>query len=104
MGMLNKVQHFPAAHSIVNTEAMTATWMVHSDVIRKIKNISCQHGIYKYKRRETFSLALVVAASLCYGGEGIGGCSLWLCLWAEISTGPWMVHSDVIEKIRIISC
>jgi hypothetical protein len=26
-----------------------------------------------------------------------------LCLWAEISTGPWIVHSSVIEKNIIIS-
>ena len=66
--------------------------------------ISRQNGIKKNERRETFSPALVVAASLWYGGEGVGGGGLWLCLWAKISTGPWMVHSNVIEKIKNISC
>ena len=37
---------------------------------------------------------LAVAASLYCGGGGIGGGSLGLCLWAKISTGPWMVHSN----------
>ena len=44
----------------------------------------------------------MVAASLWCGGEDVGGGGPWLCLWAKISTGPWMVHSDVIEKIRIV--
>jgi hypothetical protein len=26
------------------------------------------------------------------------------CLWAKISTGPRMVHSNVIERNKIISC
>ena len=50
-----------------------------------------------------FSPMLTVTASLCYGGEGIGGDSLQLCLWDEISTGPWMVNSNVIEKINILA-
>jgi hypothetical protein len=36
-----------------------------------------------------------MSASLCYGG--------WLCLWAEISTGSFMVHSNVIEKIKLLA-
>jgi hypothetical protein len=40
----------------------------------------------------------VVVASLSSVGEGIGGGGLLLCLWAEISMGPWMVHNNVIEK------
>ena len=47
---------------------------------------------------------LAVTASLCYGGEDVGSGGPWLCLWAKISAGPWMVHSNVIEKIKIISC
>ncbi len=47
---------------------------------------------------------LVVAAFLCYGGDGVGGGGLLLCLWAEIQTGVWMVHSNVIGKIKNISC
>ena len=70
----------------------------------QLKIISRQNGIKKNERRETFSPALVVAASLCYGGEGVGGGRLWLCLRAEIPTGPWMVHSNVIGKIKNISC
>ena len=45
-----------------------------------------------------------MSASLCYGGEGVGGGGPWLCLWAEISTGPSMVNSDVIEnKIKLLA-
>ena len=47
--------------------------------------------------------ALVVAVSLDSRGEGICGSGLWLCLWAEIFTGPWMVHSSVIEKIKLFA-
>ena len=39
-----------------------------------------------------FSPALVVAASLDCEGERVGGVGFGLCQWAEISTGPWMVH------------
>ena len=44
-----------------------------------------------------------VADSLCYGGGGVGGGGLWLCLWAKISTGPLMVNSAVIEKIKLLA-
>jgi len=53
-------------------------------------------------KEDKFSPALAVTASLCYEGEGIGGGGSRLCLWAEISTGPWLVHSNVIEKIKIL--
>ena len=76
----------------------TGPWMVHSDVIEKIRIISCQNSRKQYERRETISPVLMVAASLWCGGEGVGGGGPWLCLWAKISTGPWMVHSNVIEK------
>ena len=46
----------------------------------------------------------MVASSSWDGEEGVVGGGLGLCLRAEISVAPWMVHSDVIEKIRIISC
>ena len=46
---------------------------------------------------------LAVTASLCYGGEDVGSGGPWLCLWAEISAGPWMVHSNVIEKIKVLA-
>ena len=46
---------------------------------------------------------LAVTASLCYGGEDVGSGGPWLCLWAEISAGPWMVHSNVIEKIKLLA-
>ena len=50
-----------------------------------------------------FSPALALTASLCYGGEGVGGGSPWLCRWAKISAGPSMVHSNVIEKNKLLA-
>ncbi len=51
----------------------------------------------KEKERE-FLPVLAVAASLECGGQGVGGDGLGLCLWDEISTGPWMVHSNLSGK------
>ena len=57
------------------------------------------------KGKEGESLpALMVAASFDTGGEGVGGGGSRMCLWAEISTDTCMVSSNVIEKIKIISC
>ena len=44
----------------------------------------------------------MVTASLCNGGEGISGGGPWLSPWAEISAGLWMVHSNVVEKIKFL--
>ena len=40
----------------------------------------------------------MVTACSDYGGGGTGGGVLGLLLWAEMKTGPWMVHSNLIEK------
>jgi hypothetical protein len=50
-----------------------------------------------------FSPVPTVTDSLCYGGGGVGGGGPLLCLWAEISTGPSMVNSNVIEKIKLLA-
>ena len=52
---------------------------------------------------DKFSPTLTVTASLCYGREGVGGGDSRFCLWAEISTGPWMVHTNVIEKNKLLA-
>jgi hypothetical protein len=54
-------------------------------------------------KEDKFSPALALTASLCYGGEGVGGGGPWLCLWAEISAGLSMVHSNVIEKNKLLT-
>ncbi len=46
---------------------------------------------------------LAVAVSPDCGGEGVGGGSLGLCLWAKISTGPWMVQSNLIKKLNLLA-
>ncbi len=56
--------------------------------------------VFKKGKEDEFSPALVVAASLSYGGEGVCSGGLWLFLWAEISTGLWIVGSNVIEKFK----
>ena len=53
----------------------------------------------KEKGRE-FLPAHAFAASLECRGEGMGGGGLGLCLWAKISTGPWMVHGNLSKKIN----
>ena len=52
---------------------------------------------------DKFSPAREGTPSLCNQGRGVGGGGLELCLWAEISTGPWMANSDVIEKIKLFA-
>ncbi len=59
--------------------------------------------VKKVKEGE-FLPALMVAASRDSGGEGVGDGRSRMCLWAEISTDTCMVSSNVIEKIKIISC
>mgnify|MGYP006200892093 CR=1 FL=1 len=44
-----------------------------------------------------------VAAFLDSEGGHIGGGSLGLCLWAKISTGPWMVCTNSIEKVNLLA-
>jgi len=63
--------------------------MVRNSVIEKIKN--------QEKEGES-SPVLAVAASLDGVGEGVGGSGSLLCLWAENSSRPWIVHSSAIEK------
>ena len=43
---------------------------------------------------------LAVTASPKCGGGDMGSGSWGLCLWDEISTGPWMVHSNSIKTIN----
>jgi len=71
--------------------------MVCSSAIEKIKLIVVNMLLINGKEGES-SPALAVAASLESVGEGVVGSGLLLCLWAKISTGPWTVHSNVIEK------
>ena len=60
------------------------------------KCISCKNDLKKGKE-ERLSPVLTVAGSRdC--GEGVIGGGLGLCLWAKKSNGPWMVHSNLIEK------
>ena len=59
--------------------------------------------VLKMEKRGESSPTLAVAASLESVGEVIGGSGSLLCLWAKISTGPWMVHSSVIEKITVLA-
>ncbi len=51
-GMEVRVLVAAARGCVCGAEISTGPWMVHSNVIEKIKNISCQHGIYKYKSRK----------------------------------------------------
>ena len=79
----------------------TGPSMVHSNVIEKIK-LLVQKWCLEQGKEDKFSPALTVADSFCYGGGGVVGGGPWLCLWAEISTGLWMVRSNVIEKIKLL--
>jgi hypothetical protein len=40
----------------------------------------------------------MLTASLCFGGDGVGGVGSQLCSLVEISTGPWLVNINIIEK------
>ena len=66
-------------------------------VIEKILSAALKM-VSKNKIKGESSPALGVASSFCYGGESVGNGSSQLCLWAEISTGTWMVFFNVIEK------
>ena len=77
---------------------------VSNNVIEKNKIICCDNGVVKKGKEGEFLSVLVVASSLDSGGEGVGGSGSRMCLLTEISTGPCMVCSNVIEKNKIISC
>ena len=73
-------------------------WMVHNSVIEKIKSEAVKMVLKKMEGES--SPALVVAASLDIGGEIVRGGGLLLCLWTKNSSHPWMMSSNVIEKIK----
>ena len=50
-----------------------------------------------------FSPVFAVTASLDCGGSFVGSVGLGLCLWAKISTGLWMMHRNIIEKLYLLA-
>jgi len=73
--------------------------MVRNSVIEKIQSAAVKMVSKKEKEVES-SPVLMVTASLGSVGEGISVGGSLLCLWAKISTVPWMVSINVIEKIN----
>ena len=64
-----------------------------------MKSSSCDNGIGKMERRGNPHLRLQ-SQLLWRVGDG-GGCGRsLLCLRAKISSGPWMGHHNVIEKLN----
>ena len=54
--------------------------------------------VRKKGKEEDFSPVHVLAAFPDCGGGRVANGGLGLCLLAAISTGPWMVHSNLIKN------
>ena len=85
----------------LRAEQSSGLWTVHNIVIEKVK-LAQWKWCSKNRKEGESSPALMVTASLDSGGEGIGGGSLQLCLLTEITTGLWIVNSNVIEKNKLL--
>jgi hypothetical protein len=85
----------------MRAEISTGLWMVNNHVIEKIKLLAGKMVCKKGKRGPILTCACSHTFSLQLR-RGVGSGSQ-LCLWAKISTVPWMVNSDVIEKIKLLA-
>jgi hypothetical protein len=71
-------------------------WMVNNHVIEKINLLAGKMVCKKGKRGQNLTSTCSHTFSLQLR-RGVGSGSL-LRVWAKISTGLWMVNSNVIEK------
>ena len=66
----------------------------------QLKKLICYPKVvFKNQKDGEFSPSFAIAASLDCGGGGVGGSSLGSCLWTKISTDPWMLQINLINKI-----
>ncbi len=83
----------------LRAEQSSGPWTARNVAIEKITLAAVKNGD-KNEKEDEYSPALVVGAALDGGGEGAGGGTAILCLWAEQSSGPRTVGNILIEKIN----